>query len=187
MPLFLIKFFLSGFGWAKAAAKWLYKAVKKYPLQCALIAALVACAILWWRADRIADQRDDALAQIEEMTQASAESLRRAKAQKAAVEQRYRDLAKQKDVEHEKELAHAMDATDRYIASHRVRSCAGGSTGRPAPAPEYHGSGVSEGLPPDPLVAVSDSDVRACSAAVVYGVKAHEWAEDVAKSSTPAP
>lgn len=179
---------LLGIGrWLREAAGAAFRWVLAHPLQAGLIASLVACAALWWRADRIADQRDRALATIEEMTKASAESLRRAKVQKAAVEQRYRDLAKQKDVEHEKELAQALDATDHYITSHRVRACAGGPTGRPAPAADDNGAGVSEGLPPDPLVAVSDSDVRACGAAVVYAVKAHEWAEDVAKSSTPAP
>ena len=177
MPIIIIKAILSGlwkrltalFGWAVA-----------HPLHAALIVSLVACALLWRANERHREERDRALATIERMIEAQKQSTAFAVRMKKAFEQRYRDLAKQKDVEHEKELAHAMDATDRYIASHRMRSCAGSPTGRPAPATENHGAGVSEGLSPDPLVAVSDSDVRACSAAVVYAVKAHEWANDVA-------
>ena len=173
MPIIIIKAILSGL-WKRLTG--LFRWAMENPWQAALIVSLAACAALWRANDRHKDERDLALAQIEEMKQASAESLRRAKAQKAAVEQRYRDLAKQKDVEHEKELAQANDATDRYISSHRVRSCAGSPTGRSASTAENHSAGVSEGLSPNPLVALTDSDVRACGAAVVYGVKAHEWA-----------
>ena len=190
MTLFLAigKFLLGGVQWLAIVAQFLMDFVKRNPWQALSIALVALSAFLWWRGDNIAGQRDRALATVAEMKQASAESLRRAKAQKAAVEHRYRDLAKQKDNEHEKELAHAMDATDRYIASHRVRSCAGSPPRRPAPTTGDNSSGVSERMPAYPVVAVSDSDVRACGAAVVYAVKAHEWATGVqAAISAPLP
>lgn len=47
MPVWLIPRLLGVFGWLKKAAQALWGVVTRYPVQCALIVVLVACAWLW--------------------------------------------------------------------------------------------------------------------------------------------
>lgn len=94
-----------------------------------------------------------------------------------AKEQQYRNLAQEAD--HDAEQAHsdALAAADRYIASHRfVCPRDQGGVDRPAANPGGGNPGVPASLPADSLVAISDADVRACSAATAYAVEAHNWA-----------
>ena len=90
----------------------------------------------------------------------------------AAALAKEKEQARAADQSHEKQLADARSATDRYIAANRVRTP--GSCHSPAPATAD--AGVPQEVSSSPLVAVSDSDVRACTDAVIYAVEAYRWA-----------
>ena len=94
-----------------------------------------------------------------------------------AAEAKYRTKANEADQSYRADLADARAAADRYIAAHRVRNqaLARDASGALASAPD-RGPGVPASLPADAFVAVSDSDVQACTEAVTYAVGAHEWA-----------
>lgn len=84
-----------------------------------------------------------------------------------------KEKAREADAIHEKEMADVRAATDRFIATRRMRvEKGGGDSASPAPS----GAGVPESLSADSLVAVEDNDVRACAEAVKYAVDAHNWA-----------
>ncbi|MDE2103184.1 MAG: hypothetical protein KGL39_38415 [Patescibacteria group bacterium] len=92
---------------------------------------------------------------------------------KAEAESRYARNAKEAQHAYEIELADARAATERYIATHRLRPA-------PAPAatpsaPQSDSSAIPADLPTDSVV-VPGSDVRACTAVVTYALKAHDWA-----------
>lgn len=92
---------------------------------------------------------------------------------KAEAESRYARNAKEAQHAYEIELADARAATERYIATHRLRP-APAPAATPSPA-QSDSPAVPADLPTDPVV-VSGSDVRACTAAVAYALKAHDWA-----------
>lgn len=129
----------------------------------------LAAFVLWiWRLDDLREtykakwhdtQQEYAIFR-KEMTDRTTQAIAKEKAQ-----------AKAADKEYAHALNDARDDTDRYIAAHSVRQervCTSPAT--PAPS-----AGVSQELPADTFVAVSDSDVRACSEAVIYAVSAHNW------------
>jgi hypothetical protein len=94
-----------------------------------------------------------------------------------AAEKIYTEVAEKIDVEHDHAQDEARSAADRYIADNRLRCPADrGASGRTAPAAPGNGAGVPQSVPAPALVAVSDADVRACTAAATYALKAHEWA-----------
>lgn len=88
----------------------------------------------------------------------------------------YRAKAQDADHAHALELADARTATDRYIAAHRVRSqVAGSASGTTSTAAARDGSGVPARVPSNGVM-VAESDVHACTEAVIYANKAHDWA-----------
>lgn len=142
-----------------------------------IIALCLALAVMWWRADTISEQRDEARATIAEMEAAQVVAERAHLAAKAKAEADYRNLAQRIDTDAQQAHVAAMDAASRYIAANRVRCPAvGGPSGGTAPAPADRDTGVHPELSRDSLVAVADDDVRACSAWVSYGISAREWA-----------
>jgi len=146
------------------------------------IGAAIALGICWWGWSRAADQRDEARETIAELVAASKAAQKLAESQKAAVEARYRELAERASNDHENANLRASDATDRFIAANRVQCPSDRRAASPAiTAAEDHGASVFADLPADPVVAVSESDVRACSAAAAYAVSAHEWAVGLEK------
>lgn len=178
MPLWL----LTGMTGLRKAAGALWRLIVRYPWQVAVVALLCISAWLWtgWNG-ALADlnacttgREADRKAYADAQKEAAAKAL----AAKAAAERRYLSLAEKADDDLEQARADAMDAAERYIAAHRVRpESAGGSPGGPAAAPESGVAGIPAGMPPDGFVAVSDADVRACSAATAYAVMAHNWAK----------
>ena len=94
-----------------------------------------------------------------------------------ATEAKYRTKANEADQSYRADLADARAAADRYIAAHRVRNQAAArdASGALASAAD-RGPGVPASLPADAFVAVSDSDVQACTDAAIYAVSAHDWA-----------
>lgn len=117
------------------------------------------------------------IAEHESWRRASDAALAAAQAQKAAVEARYAAQAKEADHEYATDLADARAATDRYIASHRVpgKTVADHRSSASAAA-QGSGAGVPADVPDNSIVVVSDADVRACTNATTYAVKAHDWA-----------
>lgn len=141
----------------------------------------VALAAVMWRADRISGQRDAAMQTIAEMKAASIASQRLAERQKAEYEARYRELAERASYGYEKGKTDAMDAAERYIAAHRVQCPNGSAPGGTSPAADDSAAGIPAGVPGPGFVVVSDTDLRACTAATVYAVKAREWALEIAR------
>lgn len=118
---------------------------------------------------------------IDEFDKAQKEAGRLAQAALEAKEREYRNLAERIDDEHERAESAAMGAADRFIAANRVRTACDRSTpGATVASPEGGGARVPESVPTDSLVGVTDADVRACSAATAYAVKAHDWAVTLA-------
>jgi len=154
--------------------------LKRLPWQ--VYAAIAALGLLWWVYDTGYDNarakgRAELAQTVAAYEAAQAEATRMALAAKQATEARYRNLAERIDREHASIQAAADTATDRYIADNRLRTCpAGGASGGTLAAANDHGAGISAPVPADPVVAVTDADVRACTAAVTYAISAREWA-----------
>ena len=130
--------------------------------------ALASFAIWIWRLDDLRetykakwhDTEQEYATSRKEMTDRAAQALAKEKAQ-----------AKAADKEYTHALDDARDDTDRFIAANSVRQervCSSPTATAPNP-------GVSQEVPAYTFVAVSDSDVRACSEAVIYAVSAHNW------------
>lgn len=107
---------------------------------------------------------------------AQANATQKAQAALAAKEAEYRSKANEADQSYRAELADARAATDRYVASHRVRFSASGAPSGTVATAEDHAAGVLQGMPESAFVAVSERDVQACTDAYVYAVSAREWA-----------
>jgi hypothetical protein len=110
---------------------------------------------------------------------------------KAAIErteQNYRNLAQEADHHAEQARSDALAAADRYITDHRF-VCPRNQSGidRAAASPASVDPGVPASVPADSFVAVSDADVRACSAATAYAVAAHDWAAGLGGASEQPP
>ncbi len=154
--------------------------VRRNPWQCAVLALLLACGLLWrgWNHadDETAVQVAGRAADRKAVADAQVEAARLAIAAKAATEARYRANAERIDHAHETQLADARSDVDRYIADHRVRAqgVAGSRGGTPATA-DNRDPGVLAGLPAN-YVPVAESDLRACAAATAYALSAREWA-----------
>lgn len=97
-----------------------------------------------------------------------------------AKEQAYTDIAERIDDAQIDAQGAVLSAADQYIAANRVRPqadrCASGGPSGPS---EGGGAGVPAEVPADTLVAISDADVRTCSAAAAYAVGAHNWALEI--------
>ena len=143
-------------------------------------AALGALAALWWAYHSGYEKRDtEAKAEMAETiaayTQAQAEAERLALAAKAETEARYQALAERTDDEHARTQALAANATDRFIAANRVRSCpVAGSPSATTASADSDDPGVPAPVPAD--IVMGEADVRTCASLYAYAVAAHEWA-----------
>ena len=109
---------LSALGWAKTALRTLRQLVVAYPLQCALIASLVACGWLWLGKREALAERDAARAQIVAIAKAQKEAERLAKQARADNERISKELAHATN-----EQARSLDADSRRgLDAIRVRS-----------------------------------------------------------------
>jgi hypothetical protein len=160
--------------------------VARYPLQCALAASLCFSGYVWlqWTdADaKLEDCRKARETDRKAYSKAQADALAKALAAKAAQEKRYRELAERTDHEHAESLADARAAADRFIARNRLPAPLGSAAERtPSPA-ESSNPGLPAGVPGDTdLVAVRGVDVQRCTAAVIYALEAHKWANSLAR------
>lgn len=98
-----------------------------------------------------------------------------------AAEARYAHKAMEADLAYQTDLADARSAADRYIDAHRVRwQAPARDAGGTLATAESSDPGIPASVPGDAVV-VSESDVQACTSAVTYAVKAHEWALSLAR------
>lgn len=97
--------------------------------------------------------------------------------------------AQRSDAGHDQDLERALSAgrsfADRNrIAAGGVRAQAAGSASSEAlAAAKSDGAGLPAEMPAGALVAVSDPDLQACTAAVTYAVAAHNWATTLDRST----
>lgn len=152
--------------WLREAATALLGIILRHPWQAGLIAALVACAVLWWRADRIADQRDRALATVDRMIEAQKKATAFAVRMKAAFEKANRSI---------------NDETDKAAAD--VRTVYRDRVLRlPAPRcsasnPDLPEGGISEGVDGSSTEAVIlRTDALICADNTARLEAAHAWA-----------
>ena len=94
----------------------------------------------------------------------------------AAFSARSTSIAKDADHGYEKARTGALSRADDYIARNRVQSCPKSPASRSDPAAESGAASVPEVTAAPAIVAISDGDVRACSIAASYAMKAHETA-----------
>lgn len=116
---------------------------------------------------------------IDTFDEAQKEARKLAEAAVRAKEQEWKDKADVADDRNELAQDSALDAAERYIAANRMCPADRGSTRSASPAAAPDRASVPAGVPADRLVAVSDDDVRACSAATAYALSAHQWAVSV--------
>lgn len=141
------------------------------------IGAAIALGICWWGWSRAADQRDRARETIAELVAASKAAQRLAESQKAAVEQRYRELSERASNDHENANLRASDAADRYIASRRVQCPSDRRTASPTIATaEDHGASVFADVPETSQLVISEPDLYLLTGAAAYAVSCRNWA-----------
>lgn len=120
--------------------------------------------------------RDGRIADRAAYVNAQSDAARIARDALRSTEAKYQIKAQDADHAHALELANARTAADRYIAAHRVRpQAAGSASGRASTPTARDGSGVPASLSTDGVV-VAESDVQACTDAVIYANEAHDWA-----------
>lgn len=115
-------------------------------------------------------------AYVSDVEQAQTEARARQITVNQAAQERYDQLAERIDNEHEATRIAVADATAAFIRNNRVRPDVGSVASGTSAATSGDSAAVPEGLPANPLVAVSDLDVQRCSIATEYAVRAHEWA-----------
>ena len=156
----------------KTGASKAWDFASRYPFQ-ALCVILAGC-LIWQTAgknnalDKLDAEKAAHKADIAEwQLKSKAAQAATAKAEKDAKDSAD-DAQKVRDV-----LAQNSSALDDYIASHRVqdRQCPGSI---PA-ASKGDAPAVPEGTTPGSVVAISESDIRACDAAWVYAESAYQY------------
>ena len=159
-------------------ATFLAKPLIKYGVPAATVALL--CLAIWIQGQRMHAWKVQAGAYkqtIAQMEAASDANHKAQLAQKAAVEQRYKELASNADQQHEKELADANDALRRYIASHRVRQASdSGVSTASVPAESGSAQGDQRSGSDAFMVAVSANDLEICTINTTRLQAAREWA-----------
>lgn len=156
--------FLKGLPW------WVYVAL-----------AIIAAIALAYRAgyntrDERADREEAEL--FADIAKKSAEARAAQIAVNRAAEERYADLAKDADHDHETTRIVVRDATDRHIIANGVQDGQCVPSGTSAPA-----SGDSPAVPESvPAHVILDTaDVRACGDLYAYSLAAHLWAVGLAE------
>lgn len=111
--------------WLKSGLSALVSLAGRYPLQAALIVALVACGWLWHGKGKALAERDAARAGLTTITAAQKEAAQKAKQARADAEQLTKDLAHATD-----QHAADLDAISRRALADRMRGqaprCASG-------------------------------------------------------------
>ncbi|GGN49390.1 hypothetical protein GCM10011349_19990 [Novosphingobium indicum] len=158
--------------------------VRRYPWQCAVIAALCWGAWQCRRAEAWHDHSEREAANHRETKDLFADARREWLARTvAATKARMEAERKSKETAHDAQAQYEVLLADNdglrdYIAAHRLRD--GRRQERPLPATgadEDHAAGVPAGAAPGALVAVSEADLERCDADYSYAAAAHQWAQ----------
>ena len=159
---------------AKRLPPWVYY------IAAAILAAGLIYRAGWNARDEKADrERAEYIAEYEQ----AAERARRAQQAVMDREQaRYDAIAKEADENAQDAQSAAMDAARRYIAANRVRPCGGVPSG-PGAAPESDSAASGDGPGGSAIVdavAVSEDDIRICTANTVRLQAVRDWALELA-------
>lgn len=143
-----------------------------------MLAVALVCALAWGYVEhRAAAKWKRVLASTETAYRNAQVDAKLAQdALNSSISARYRAEAEKTDHVYQKARAGALSRADSYIRANRLRCPVAGGTGPASPAAESDSSSFPENAPADALVAVTERNVRACSIAAPYGMKAHEWA-----------
>ena len=154
------------------------KPLVKFGLPVLVVASLsLALYIQGLRLHSAKVERDAARQTIAQMEAASAANLKAQLAQKAAVEQHYKEQARETDLKYAQELGSARDRLAAYIARNRVRTeNSGGVSASSGPAESDRSSGVDGPRLPPELVAVSPDDLEICTVNSERLRAARDWA-----------
>lgn len=141
------------------------------------LALAIALAVVMFRADAISAERDALQRDLDNVKAAQVVAAQAAQVAKERAEQDYRNLAETSDAQLEQARLGAMDAAERYIAAHRVRSQA---VDRPASGttatPDDYGAEIGDGPGPASLVVVTPDDIRICTENTIRLEAVQEWA-----------
>lgn len=161
---------------------WLSLIAARVGIKGGIIAALcIVMAVMWWRADTISEQRDQARATIAEIKAAQIVAERAAIEAKAKAEADYRNLAERVDHEADKARDDALGAAELFIRNNRVRCPATRDpTGGPAAPAKDYGARDGQGPGAAPIVdaarvAVLAEDVRICTVNTLQAEAARAW------------
>ncbi|EGD58394.1 hypothetical protein Y88_0449 [Novosphingobium nitrogenifigens DSM 19370] len=151
-----------------------------------LSAALALAAWHFWT--RAVANAEAVRTQAAQFMQAQADAAKIAQEALHHQEAEYQAKATETQNAYEVQLADAHAAADRYIAAHRLAAlppglrtqAAQGDASATAPSTQSGGAPLPSGVPADPVV-VSADDVQACTGAVSYALKAHDWAGELGR------
>ena len=151
-------------------------------LKAAPYAALVGVSLLAWHFDSRAVANAEAVRvqaqQFKDAQAAAAVIAQQALAHEQAV---YQQKATEADSAYQTQLAAAQSAADRYIASHSVQPATAQGGASTAVASAQGGSPAVPANVPTSAVMVSADDVRVCTSAADYALKAHDWAKSISR------
>lgn len=165
----MIPFLLLAWGRIQSAAKAAFGWIGRNPLL-ALVVALCCLSAWLWHGRSTAR---------EELAQHIAAEKLATGAQKRvnnAAETHYKEVANVADTKHEDMVADAFDATQRYIAEHRVQPA--DRTCKAAPAASSPDSQIPA-KPAAGAVVVAQADVETCAADYAYARSAYDWAQSL--------
>lgn len=158
--------------------------VRRYPWQCAVIAALCWGAWQYRRAEAWHDHSEREAANHRETKDLFADARREWLARTVAAtkarmeaERKSKETANDAQAQYDALLADNAGLRD-YIAHNRLRTAGREERALPsAGAVEDHAAGVSADAAPGALVAVSEDDLERCDADYSYAAAAHQWAQ----------
>ncbi len=183
MPAFLLPMLLRGFGFVKQAIKAAIGFIARYPLQCALALAIVACAWLWRANNGLHESIKAERAHYAE-TVASFKKAQ-ADAEAAQAHNLARVAKAQKDISDEAVKDYRADAADWAARFDRLRKANRGApcnTGLPAVSDTA--SGVDAANPDTGIVAVKIDDLEVLVQNSVRGKALQDWVERQAAVET---
>ena len=166
---------LLGFAsWLKNAATSVFGLIRAYPLQAALIVALVAAGWQWRGRQQALAERDAARTEIAALIEASKANRLAAERQIAERQSKLDQISKDAENDY-KTIAKGSDTRlDAYIKRMRIKNDCVSTT--PA-SPERESPGVPSDLPANTgMVAIRDDDLQALVEWFAIGLAAHNQA-----------
>lgn len=142
--------------------------LSRYPWPTACVILLLITAYLWNSRDNLQERYDKDVAEWQAKSKAAEAATKKAIADGAQ--------AKQEADKTYEELSQDRDPVIRYVRDNRLPAQC--SATRPASA-ETGAPGVPEASPTEAIVAVTETDIKACDGAWVYAQSAYEWGQSL--------